>query len=240
MDPFGEVQGPGLLDLMLPGRGDGHKGRQKAVVVQQSVEFDPGLGAPERGPGKQGQAKAHRGGVQAIELVFELELVPGSMSQATLIHAGEDGGEKTGGPTVVGVRKSGAGHRLDSQMIEALDAGLQIIDAIPQARPGRKLHGKQVNQLAPAGKGPGLAASPVLGFQLGKMMSRNQFEHLMKDCVTMRHGPESPVCLVSYDKPILTDSQEFSGLFNQLTGQNWGKIKGEEIADDGVAHVHDL
>jgi hypothetical protein len=30
------------------------------------------------------------------------------------------------------------------------------------------------------------------------MMSRNQFKHLMKDCVTMGHGPESPVCLVSY------------------------------------------
>jgi hypothetical protein len=29
----------------------------------------------------------------------------------------------------------------------------------------------------------------------------------------MGHGPESPVCLMSYAKPILTDSQEFSGLF---------------------------
>jgi hypothetical protein len=38
----------------------------------------------------------------------------------------------------------------------------------------------------------------MLGFQLGKNMSRNQFEHLMKYCVTMGHGPESPVCLVSY------------------------------------------
>jgi hypothetical protein len=35
----------------------------------------------------------------------------------------------------------------------------------------------------------------------------------MKDCVTMGHGPESPVCLIGYAKPILTDSQEFSGLF---------------------------
>jgi hypothetical protein len=38
----------------------------------------------------------------------------------------------------------------------------------------------------------------VLGFQLGKKMSRNQFEHLMKDCVTMGHSPKSPFCLVSY------------------------------------------
>jgi hypothetical protein len=53
----------------------------------------------------------------------------------------------------------------------------------------------------------------VLGFQLGKMMSRNKFKHLMKDCVTMGHSPQSPFCLVSYAKPILTDSQEISGFF---------------------------
>lgn len=135
------------------------------------------------------------------------------MGQAALIHEGEDGGEKTGGPPVVGVGKGGAGHRLDSQMVEALDAGFQTGDAIPQTRSGRKLHGKQVYQLAPSGKRSGLSAGPVLGFQLGKMMSRNQFEHVMKDCVTMGHGPESPVCLIGYAKPILTDSREFSGLF---------------------------
>jgi hypothetical protein len=30
------------------------------------------------------------------------------------------------------------------------------------------------------------------------MMSRNQFEHVMKDCVTMGHGPDSPVYLIGY------------------------------------------
>jgi hypothetical protein len=98
-------------------------------------------------------------------------------------------------------------------MVEAFNAGFQAGDAIPQTIPGRQLHGKQVHQLAPSGKSSGLAAGAVFGFQFGKMMSRNQFEHLMKDCVTMGHGPESPVCLVGYVKPILTDSQEFSGLF---------------------------
>jgi hypothetical protein len=42
-----------------------------------------------------------------------------------------------------------------------------------------------MHQLAPAGKSPGFPASAVLGFQLGKMMSRNKVKHLMKDCVTM-------------------------------------------------------
>jgi hypothetical protein len=64
-------------------------------------------------------------------------------------------------------------------------------------------------EMFPSGKSSGLSAGPMLGFQLGKMMSRNQFEHLMKDCVTMGHGPESPVCLIGYAKPILTDSKAY-------------------------------
>jgi hypothetical protein len=111
---------------------------------------------------------------------------------------GEDGGEKTGGPTVVGVRKSGASHRLDSQVVEALYPGFQAGDAVSQADSGRELHGDEMHQLAPTGKRPGFPASAVLSFQLAKMMSRNKFKHLMKDCVTMGHSPNSPFCLVSY------------------------------------------
>lgn len=83
-------------------------------------------------------------------------------------------------------------------MVEAPEAGLQTVDAIPQTRPGRQLPGQQVYHLALAGKRPGLPASTMLGFQLGKMMSGNQSEHTLKDCVTMSHGPEYPVCLIGY------------------------------------------
>jgi hypothetical protein len=70
-------QSPGLFHLRLTGRGDGHEGRQVAVMVQEGVELDPRLGAPEGRPGKERQAEVHHGGVQAVELVFEPELVPG-------------------------------------------------------------------------------------------------------------------------------------------------------------------
>jgi len=99
---------------------------------------------------------------------------------------------------IVGVAKGGAGHRFNPQMVEVLEPGLQAGDAIPETGPGRELHGKQVHQLAPTGKRPGLAASAMLGLQLGKMMSRNKFKHLMKDCVTMGHSPKSPFCLMGY------------------------------------------
>ena len=55
-----------------------------------------------------------------------------------------------------------------------------------------------MHQLTPTGKRPGLPTGGVLGFQLGKMMSRNKFKHLMKDCVTMGHSPNSPFCLMRY------------------------------------------
>jgi len=83
-------------------------------------------------------------------------------------------------------------------MVEVCAPGLQTGNALPQTRSGRELHGEQGHQLAPTGKGPGLAAGPVPGFRLVKMMSRNKFKHLMKDCVTMGHGPDSPVYLIGY------------------------------------------
>jgi hypothetical protein len=99
---------------------------------------------------------------------------------------------------LLALAKGGAGHRLDSQMVEAFEAGFQTGDAIPQTNSGHELHGKQMHQLVPSGKSSGLAAGPMLGFQLGKKMSRNQFEHLMKDCVTMGHSQKSPFCLMGY------------------------------------------
>jgi len=167
-------------------------------VVQQGVKLDPCLGAPEAGPGKKGKTKAYHGGVQAEELVGETEFVLRGQRLAAPVHQGKQRLKEGGGALVIGVAKGGAGHRLDSQRVEVWAPGLETGNALPQTRSGRELHGEQVHQLAPTGKRSGLAAGPVLGFQLVKMMSRNKFKHLMKNCVTMGHGPKSPFCLVSY------------------------------------------
>jgi len=161
------------------------------------MEFDPSLGAAEASPGKQGEAEAHHRGVQAEELVFEFEFVLWGKRLAAPVHHGKQRRKEGGRALAVGISKGGAGHRFDSQVVEAREAGFHTGDAISQTRSSRKLHGKQVHQLAPTGKRPGLAAGAVLGFQLGKMMSRNKFEHLIKYCVTMGHSPNSPFCLVS-------------------------------------------
>ena len=183
---------------MFPGRGDSDKGRQVAVVVQKGVELDPRFGASERGPREKAQAEAHPGGVQAMELVFELELVTWSMGQAALIHEGKEGGKKPGGPSVVGVGKRRTGYGSHPQVVQVGKPGFQGRHPIPQAVPGGYLHEDEVHQLMPTAESTGRTPGAVLPLQSGKMMSRNQFEHVMKYCVTMAHGPESPGCLIGY------------------------------------------
>lgn len=141
---------------------------------------------------------AHHRGIKAIELVFELEFVLRGQRLAAPVPLTKQRLKERGGSLFVGIGKGGASHRLDSQVVETLDTSFQVGDAISQTDSGRELHGEQVYQLAPTGERPGLPAGAVLGFQLSKMMSRNKFKHLMKDCVTMGHSPNSPFCLVSY------------------------------------------
>lgn len=44
-----------------------------------------------------------------------------------------------------------------------------------------------MHQLVPTRERLGLAAGAVLLLQPGKMMSRNKFKYLLKDCVTKGH-----------------------------------------------------
>jgi hypothetical protein len=90
------------------------------------------------------------------------------------------------------------GVELDPQVVETLYPGFQTGDAVPQTDSGRKLHGDEMHQLAPAGKSPGFPASAALGFQLAPNMSRNKFKHLLKDCFTMGHSPKTLFCLIVY------------------------------------------
>jgi hypothetical protein len=162
------------------------------------MQLDAALGAAEESPGKERQAEAHDRGVQPEELVVETEFMLRSQGLAAPVHQGKQRLKEGGGALVIGVAKGGAGHRLDSQMVEVWAPGLQTGDVLPQTRSGREWHGEQVHQLAPPGKRSGLAAGAVLGSQPVKMMSRNKFKHLMKDCVTMGHGPDSSACLIGY------------------------------------------
>ncbi len=82
---------------MTPGLGNGNKGGQIAVMVEQGVDLDPGLGLSEPGPGKEAQAEADRGRVQGEELVFEPELLFGSNGLTMTVDMPEQGLEEGAG-----------------------------------------------------------------------------------------------------------------------------------------------
>jgi len=99
---FGQAKAAGLPDLVLPGRGEGHKGWQIAVMVQQGLELDTALAAAAGSPGKQRQAEAHHRGVQAEELVFELEFVLRGQRLAAPIHQGKQRLKEGSGAVAIG------------------------------------------------------------------------------------------------------------------------------------------
>jgi hypothetical protein len=160
------------------------------------MQLDTALSAPEGRPGKQGQAEAHHRGVQTEELVFEPKFVLRGQWLTTPVHQAEEGFKKRGGPPVIGVGKRRTGYRTHAQMVKIARSGFEGRYPIPQAGPGSDLHEDQVHQLMPTAKSARRTPGAVLPLQFGKMMSRNQSEHVMKDCVTMSHGLKSPVCFI--------------------------------------------
>jgi hypothetical protein len=55
-------------------------------MIQEGMEFDAAFGAAAGSPGEQRQTEAHHGGIQAVELVFELEFVLRGQWLAAPVH----------------------------------------------------------------------------------------------------------------------------------------------------------
>ena len=68
-------------------------------------------------------------------------------------------------------------------------------------------------QFVPTREGPGLATGAVFLLQPVKMMSGNKFKHLLKNCVTMGHNPNSFFCLMNYGQTHSNRFREFSDFF---------------------------
>jgi hypothetical protein len=139
---FGQAEAAGLLDFRLPGRRNGDKSWQIAVMVQEGMKLDATFGAAKGSPVIEGKAEAHHRGVQTEQLVFELKFVLRGQRLAAPVHQAKQRLIEGGGALVVGIGKGRAGHRLDPQVIEALDAGFQAGYGVSQTDSGRELHGK--------------------------------------------------------------------------------------------------
>ena len=111
-------------------------------MVQEGMQLDAPFGAAKGSPGIEGKAEAHYRAVQTEQLVFELKFVLRGQRLAAPVHQAKQRLIEGGGALVVGIGKGRTGHRLDPQVIEALDASFQAGDGVPQTDSGCKLHGK--------------------------------------------------------------------------------------------------
>ncbi len=86
---LGQAQAASPVDLVLPGLVNSHKRGKIAIVVEEDLELDAGLGLAVRSPGKERQAQLHHRGVERVELVLKLEFVRRRPGQTALIDLPE-------------------------------------------------------------------------------------------------------------------------------------------------------
>lgn len=159
---LGQLQKFGDVDFVAFGFGDSDHCREIAVMIQEGVQFDAGLGGSELGPGKQSQTQVHHRGVETEQLVFKRKFVPRSLGEATPVEFAEQGFEKGVRSRVVGVGKGGSGHRLGAEMVEVVGGGTHAHDLITKAVTPSQLEVEEVDELVPPRKRSRRALSAML------------------------------------------------------------------------------
>jgi hypothetical protein len=94
--------------------------------------------------------------------------VTGGMGQEALIHEGEEGCGKTGGPSVVGIGKRRMGYGSHHQVVQVGKPGFQGRHPTPEALPGGYLHEDEVHQVIPTAESAGWTPGAVLPASLEK------------------------------------------------------------------------
>ena len=127
-------------------------------------------------------------GIEAMEFVFEPEVMLGCDHTTSLINLLKVDSIKRCGALVIGVRKGCARNSFGAEMVQAFCSGIHGTDTVSQTDPTGQLHKCQVNELFPAAKGARFSAGTMDLFQGLKLMSGNKVEHLMKKCVMICHS----------------------------------------------------
>jgi len=128
---LGQFEQLGDVDLMTFGFCDGDHRREIAVMVQERVKLDAGLGGPELGPGEQGQTQVDNRCIKAEQFVFKREFVLWRLRKTPLVEFAEQGLKKRVRSLVIGVSKGGPGHRLHAKMVETVGGGVHAQDPVP-------------------------------------------------------------------------------------------------------------
>ena len=153
-----KAQGAGHSDVMPLALGDDDHAGQVAVVIQQAMQLDRPLGAPELGPVEERRAQIDHRGIQTDQLVLEPELpAPVALGLAPPEQLLEHGAVELPRPMFIGIGQRRAGRGRDAQVPELALAAAQPAADLPQRMGAPELAEQHGDELPPAGEAAGMA-----------------------------------------------------------------------------------
>ena len=167
------VQDAHIVDLP---RGDLNERGDVAVQVQQRVDLDRGLGAPEIGPGEQRQAQIDGGGIQGVHHLVQVatEGIVGIQGAGDTDQLQGEGFVDPPIPVRIGVSQGVARDRaVDAHVVKLFAGRAQAQFDVAQAFPIGQLSEGHAEELVPARKGVD-AMIPVV-------FSDTPREHVIRD-----------------------------------------------------------
>jgi hypothetical protein len=142
--------------------GDDYDAGQVTIVVQQAMELDRALGAPELGPVEERRAEIDHRRVQADELALEPELPPAlrqrpAAQQQRLEHRSVE----LPRPMFLGLGQRRAAGGRDPEVLELALAAPPAATNLPQRVGAAQLAEQHRHELPPAGEPAGMALACV-------------------------------------------------------------------------------
>jgi len=158
-------------------------------MVEQAMELDGALGAPERRPVEERRAQVDHRRVQADQLVLEPELPPAlgqglTPEQQRLEH----GAVELPGPMLVGVGQRRAARRGDAQVFQLALAAAQAAADLPQRVGAAELAEQHGDELPPTGEPPGMPLGVGPLDQRLELRLWEELEELAEHAAECTHG----------------------------------------------------
>ena len=187
--PRRDPQRPRHADVMPLPLGDHHQAGQVAVVVEQAMQLDRALGAPELGPVEERRAQVDHRRVQTDQLVLEPELPPAlRQGLAAQEQRLEHRPVELPRPMLVRVGQRRPTRRGDAQVLELALAAAEPAADLAQGVGAAELAEEHRHELPPTGEPPGVPLRVRPRHQSLKLGPREELEQLAEHAAESAHG----------------------------------------------------
>ena len=160
--------------------------------VQQRMQFDPGLGGAEAGPGEDGEAEIDGRGIQGIDGVVQVqtEVFVGIQRAGDADQNLSEVGVDPPVPDLVGVRERvPRAAAADAHVVQLGAVGAQAEFDIAQAPAGGELSERHTEELVEAGEGLDPAIATVAPDASVEPASWQEVHQLGEDESALMHDP---------------------------------------------------